>query len=66
MKRQITKRNIQIIQLMANGLTLIEVAQTLRISINTVKAHLRRIYVLTGVQNSNELIAWGFRNGLIK
>lgn len=66
MKRQITKRNIQIMQLMANGLTLNEVGQILQISVNTVKSHLNRIYVLTGVQNRNELIAWGFRNGLIK
>lgn len=66
MKRQLTKRNLQIMQLLANGLTLEEVAKTLKISINTVKAHLNRTFFVINVKNRCELIAWGFRNGLIK
>lgn len=53
-------------QLLANGLTLEEVAKTLKISVNTVKAHLNRTFFVINVRNRCELIAWGFRNGVLR
>lgn len=66
MKRQLTQRNLLIIQLLSQGLTQVEIAQTLAISIHTVKAHLRRIFLITNTKNCNELVAWGFRKGLLQ
>lgn len=52
----LTNKEIQVLQLLSNGLLYKEIAETMSLSINTVKNHLKNIYVKLHVQNSREAI----------
>jgi len=60
-----TKREKQIIRLMAEGLKNKEISEKLNISLNTVKNHRKTIMVKASVNNSVELIAKCIAEGLI-
>ncbi|MGC9520794.1 MAG: Kelch repeat-containing protein [Anaerolineae bacterium] len=51
----LTERELEITELVAEGLTNREVAERLYLSHNTVKVHLRNIFVKTGVASRTEL-----------
>ena len=52
----ITRREIQILSLMAEGNRNKEIASRLNISTETVKKHLRNIYLKTGAHNKIEAL----------
>jgi LuxR family transcriptional regulator, maltose regulon positive regulatory protein len=52
----ITPREIQILALMAQGITNKEIAKRLNISTETVKKHLKNIYQKTGSHNKIEAL----------
>ena len=56
----LTKRQEQIAGLIACGMAKKEVADKLNITISTVDATLRPIYLKTGCQKINELTGWYF------
>lgn len=56
----LTKRQLQIAELIAWGATKKDVAYKLNISIRTVENTLRNIFKRTGVKKVNELSAWFF------
>ena len=51
----LTKRERQIVRVMAEGLTNKEIAQRLRLAEATVKVHLHRIYRKLGITNRTTL-----------
>jgi len=55
-KHEITRREIEIIQLVSQGKTNKEIAEALFITLQTVKDHTHRIYTKTGVRNRVALI----------
>lgn len=46
-----TKRELEIINLLSEGMTNLEIANKLFISVHTVKASLENIYAKTGIHN---------------
>ena len=50
----LSEREIEVLQLIAEGLTNPEIASRLFISLNTVKAHCRNIYGKLGVNNRTQ------------
>ena len=47
------------------GLTALEIADTLCISLNTVNTHRENLLAKTGVKNTAELVAYTIRNNII-
>ncbi len=62
----LTIRELEILQLMADGLRNKEIAQDLRISEVTVKTHVSRILRKMGKSNRTAAIAQGHKNGWIR
>jgi DNA-binding NarL/FixJ family response regulator len=61
----LTDRELEILQLMAQGFRPSEVAEKLFVSVKTVKNHLTSIYAKLGVQTGAQAIAEAFRRGLV-
>ena len=61
----LTQREIELLQLIAEGLSNKAVAQKLYISENTVKYHIKKILQKLGVHNRTEAVAYALRTGLI-
>jgi DNA-binding NarL/FixJ family response regulator len=62
----LSKRERQILQLVANGLSSKHIATELSICVDTVETHRKGIYKKIKVNNAAEATAFGFRNRLIK
>lgn len=62
-KVKLTRREKELIDLLANGLNSKEIAKKLYISKETVYTHRKNILAKTGVNNSAELMAFVFKNG---
>lgn len=62
---QLTSREREVLQLIAEGKTNKEVAAVLNISVFTVDAHRGRIMEKLNVHNVNELVRFAVRNGLV-
>ena len=55
---KLTKRELEVIEaVLAGALKYKSIASSLNISVNTVKTHLRKIYLTVGVNNIEELAA---------
>ncbi|MBV8274448.1 MAG: response regulator transcription factor [Verrucomicrobia bacterium] len=63
---QLSKRERQVLNYLANGRSNKEIAQILYISEHTAKAHVRSIMTKLNAENRTEVIAIGARHGLIK
>lgn len=62
---QITPRETEVLQLLANGLANKQIALALGISEHTAKFHISSIYVKLGAANRTEAVRKGIRLGLI-
>ena len=62
---ELTQRQREVIQLLAEGRSAKEVASILDISARTVEFHKYRIMRLLGIQNTAELVQFAIRHGLI-
>ena len=61
----LSERELEVLQLLADGQTNHEIAQTLCVSVNTVKTHLKNIYGKLGVHSRREAIAQAKKLGLV-
>jgi len=59
------KREVEIIQLISQGLTSGEIAEKLFISVHTVKTHRKNILKKTGQNSTPDLIAWAMNKQII-
>ncbi len=64
--KELTKREIQIIQLFSRGLMSKEIADQLNISVRTVETHKSHIYRKLGISTSVELLRFAEQKGLIE
>ena len=62
---EISEREIEIIELVAQGLTNQEIAGTLTISKRTVDNHVSNIFTKTGAKNRVALLNWAMDHGKI-
>jgi LuxR family maltose regulon positive regulatory protein len=61
----LSEREIEVLGLIAEGLTNQEVASRLFLSLHTIKAHTRNIYGKLGVHNRTEAVARGRALGVL-
>jgi DNA-binding NarL/FixJ family response regulator len=61
----LTRREIELLRLVADGLSNKAIAKALSVSENTVKYHVRNILQKLGVQNRTEAVAHALRAGLL-
>jgi LuxR family transcriptional regulator, maltose regulon positive regulatory protein len=61
----LSEREIEVLQLIAEGLTNQDIATQLYITLNTVKGHARNIYAKLGVKNRTQAIARGKALGIL-
>lgn len=59
----LTKRERDVLGLLARGLTNKDIAQSLFLSVRTVEAHLRNIYGKLGVSSRTEAVLWAVQHG---
>jgi DNA-binding NarL/FixJ family response regulator len=63
--QSLTQREIELLRLVAEGMSNKAIAQTLSISENTAKYHIRNILQKLGVQNRTEAVTHAIRAGLL-
>jgi len=61
---QLTRREVQVLSLLADGRTSREVAEQLSLSVTTVQRHVANIYAKIGVRNRAEATSYALRHGL--
>ncbi len=60
----LTARQREILSLIGEGHSNLEIQQLLFLSPNTIKTHIRRTYAQIGVRNRAQAVAWAFTHGL--
>jgi len=60
---ELTDREVDVLRLLASGMTNKDIAQTLFLSVRTIEAHLRSIYGKLAVSSRTEAALWAVRNG---
>jgi DNA-binding NarL/FixJ family response regulator len=63
--RRLTPRELEVLQLVCNGLNNREIAAKLELSINTVAVHRANIMSALGVHKTAELVVYALQNGLV-
>ena len=62
----LSRREVQVLQTAADGLTTVEASERLGLHRNTVKTHKRRIAKKLGALNTAHAVAMCFRGGVLK
>ena len=61
-----SEREIEILRVVAKGLSLVEISELLGISVNTVKTHVKRIYHKLEVKSRTEAVFEAHCMGLLR
>lgn len=64
-KRPLTSRELQVLQLIAEGKSNKEIASDLGLSVNTVAVHRANIMDALDIHKTAELVVYAIRNGLV-
>jgi DNA-binding NarL/FixJ family response regulator len=62
----LSPREIEVLRLLADGMTNAAIAQTLFISSKTVATHIHGVFAKLGVRSRSEAVAFAFREGLVE
>lgn len=62
---ELTRRGRQILELLAEGLSSIEISQKLDLKIDTIKTHSRILFLALGATNRTQAVAMAYRKGLL-
>lgn len=65
-KKPISKRELKILTLIAKGYSSEKIGQVLAIAKTTVQTHRRNMLRKTGFCNTQQMVGWGYRLGLLK
>ncbi len=65
LRSELSEREVEIVELVATGLTNLEIAQKLMISKRTVDNHVSNIFTKTGAKNRVALLNWAMDHGKI-
>jgi DNA-binding NarL/FixJ family response regulator len=63
---QLTPRELDILLLLAQGMSNDEVAAALVVEVSTVKSHLARMLPKLGVKSRLQAVVWAYQNGLVE
>ena len=63
---ELTKRELEVLQLVAHGMTNKQVAESLFISVKTVETHKSHILDKLGLANSGEMMKFAIKNNLVR
>jgi DNA-binding NarL/FixJ family response regulator len=63
--KRLTPRELEVLQLICDGLSNKEIAERLNLSANTVAVHRANIMSTLGVHKTAELVVYALQNGLI-
>lgn len=61
----LTERELDVVELVARGKTNAEIAETLFVSVSTVKTHLEAVRAKLGVRNRVGIAAWAWEHGVV-
>ncbi|MFZ5884697.1 MAG: response regulator transcription factor [Chloroflexota bacterium] len=61
---ELTRRELEILGLIARGWRNRQIAEYLQVKIRTVKYHTTNIYSKLGVKSRSEAIAWAWKHGI--
>ncbi|MES0832504.1 response regulator transcription factor [Nocardiopsis tropica] len=61
----LTERELDIVRLLAQGMSNVEIAENLVIEASTVKSHLGRVMTKIGVRDRLQTVVWAYRNGVV-
>lgn len=61
----LSDREVEVVRVVARGLSNQQVADHLFISENTVRNHLANVYMKLGLHNRAETVAWAWKNGIV-
>jgi DNA-binding NarL/FixJ family response regulator len=61
----LTKRELEVLQLLVGGKSNKEIAEVLQLSVNTVAVHRANIMDALGIHKTAELVVYAIRNGLV-
>ena len=64
-RAQLTAREVEVLQLIAQGKSNKEIAALLRLSVNTVAVHRANLMQTLGIHNTAELVLYAIRQGLV-
>ena len=59
----LSTREAEVLDLICRGMSNLEIAEELYISVNSVKTYVRQIYQKVGVARRAQAVAWGLANG---
>ena len=62
---QLTEREHEVLALIARGLSNAELADTLHVSLPTVKTHVSRILTKLGARDRTQLVVFAYEAGLV-
>lgn len=63
---QLTPRELDILLLLAEGMSNEEIANSLVVEVSTVKSHLARMLPKLGVKSRLQAVVWAYQNGLVE
>jgi DNA-binding NarL/FixJ family response regulator len=64
-RKRLTPRELEVLQLICDGLSNRGIAERLKLSINTVAVHRANIMNTLGVHKTAELVVYALQNGLV-
>jgi DNA-binding NarL/FixJ family response regulator len=59
----LSAREAEVLELICAGLSNLEIAERLFVSVNSVKTYVRQIYQKVGVSRRSQAVAWGLARG---
>jgi DNA-binding NarL/FixJ family response regulator len=62
----LTPREVDILLLLAQGMSNEDVARSLVLEVSTVKSHLARMLPKLGVKSRLQAVVWAYQNGLVQ
>ena len=65
LRTSLTRRELEILSQLSNGLSNFEIAKNLNISENTVKKHISNIFIKINVKDRTQAIIYAYESGLI-